>query len=724
MKKTILLTLVVLLMNNGCQKRQSEIKTNKYFKPIYNQLKFLFGDQFINTGLLEEVQAEPVESIEVPKLSTEFFNAAKNKYVDITTRMIHAWSLPNSESWTNIWETFACIYLARKMKWANDATLIEESIEDVLQKDRERGEILNLLLQLLDQYGEQLFVNTVYFNEIFFDKQKYDFDALFWSFSAAAEKDMVPVFQKAGIQCNRIEMPFCGREFYSLLKRKEIGDIPEDLPKVMVDQTHSYNFETYHLAYFLKEYGFTGVHSDRSLRKELYQNLDVIVTHQDVVSVPYTVEETKELLSFVKKGGGLLLIGNNKVYQKYRGLSDLNKKNEMSINELAEEFGFYFEDNSATNKMVITNTDIDPITIPNMTTISNNDSNRALIIDRKMKTVIACGEYGNGRIAVIGGTAFCPKIDDLTVKRFFFELFTWLGNNSPNLKRYESLETNKLFPNIEMHQGWDYEPEKQPWLKRRYSLRADFIWPEHQKNINGVHVLYAHSMQIFVQRIMNKLYPKVFQALKEFYKCEPLSESVNRIHFYPHWGSGYTWMPPAVNIPIIGMPCLGKADDRIMGIFSHEMTHAWGIPGPPGWEHCWTTFTDNYFAEKLKLYTTEVRTQNYKRRIEKLMLNDPELNRIDISIERIDDVEAEHLRWTKFAIMFEELSEKYGYDLMSKYIQIFRKYGSGDKEQLTMTEFVAYLSLAAKDDLFLFFQKYGTKVNSVPIDFDTCTFYN
>jgi len=68
--------------------------------------------------------------------------------------------------------------------------------------------------------------------------------------------------------------------------------------------------------------------------------------------------------------------------------------------------------------------------------------------------------------------------------------------------------------------------------------------------------------------------------------------------------------------------------------------------------------------------------------------------------------------------MFKELSNKYGYNLLAHYISLFRQYGKIDKESLTMSDFVHYLSLAAGENLFPFFIKHGTSVIYQEIDFN------
>lgn len=681
---------------------------------LLSHLKYLFGTDGLTSQQLNKINQFELNFINVPEKEDAFFDHSENSYVALTNDILSCWDLPTPPGWNNTWEKFACIYLSRKMNWGGDRQVVEGSIEHFLNKRDMKTNKLSILLKLLSTYDEALFNNTVYFSEIFFGNDKHKTDNLIWAFSAAAEKDLYSFFKKNGIGAKRVSLPIEGTNFYELLEEYELGSIREKMPKILVDQTHSYNFETYHLAYFLKQYSMFGVHSDRSLRMDLYKNIDVIVTHQDFVGVPYTEDETKELLKFVKDGGGVLLLGNKYIFKKYQHLSDLDDIDEIPINKLAQEFGFIFTENNAIGKLKFTGNhfydraDI-VVNIPGLTTIQADEKSKHILVDENEEPVMVIREYGKGRIALIGGTSFIPFLDQLNLKGLFVELFYWLGENSPNFRSQKD-KFYELFPGIKQHYGWDYELENKPHLKRRYNKRSAFIWPENEYNVHGVKILYANSMQKNVEFIIHNIYPVVYNALQIYYQCPPLSKSVNRIHFYPHWGSGYTWMLPAVAEPIIGIPCLGKDHDQIKGIFAHEMTHAWGIPGPPGWEHCWTTFTDHYFDEYLDLYNPEIRMKNYQKRIDKLLKFDPKLAQIDISMERIDDVEAEHIRWTKFALLFEKLVERYGNNLMANYIKIFRKYGTEEKESLSMSEFIYYLSLAAGDDLYPFFEKYGTQL--------------
>jgi len=634
--------------------------------------------------------------------------------VQHTRQLISAWDLPSPQDWKEGWALFCTAYLAQKMNIAH---------EPLPGAAGRSAAIARALLELFELYNEPFFANTIYFMTLFYRDDYHDPDKLIWCMSAAAEHDLLPFFSERGICAHHIDQPITGVAFDNLLKKAELGFLPKVRPKILVDQTHSYNFETYHLAYFLKEYGFLGIHSDRSLRKNIFQRLDVLVTHQDVVAVPYTAEEMAEIIEFVRQGGGVMLMGNGETFARYANQAELNG-GEFPINQLAHIFGFEFSTKKAAGRLSahpdMPEFMVSPfhLDIPHTSTVTILKNGQPVLSDETQQPVIAIGEYGMGRVAVVGGTYLSRYLDYLPIKRLLAALFNWLGEKSPNIQRYVDQNTAALFPDIRMHQGWDYELEMKPELKRRYIQRADFIWPENEVNINGIQILYAESMKTKVGHIVDELYPRVYQALRDFYQCEPLSESVKRIHFYPHWGSGYTWMPPLVQPAIIGIPCLGKNPDLILGIFSHEMTHAWGLPGPPGWEHCWTTFTDQYFAEQLDLYGAEQRAQSNESRWQKLFAADPELDKIDISGERRDSIVAEHLRWAKFSYMFNELCEKYGNELLAKYIRLFRKYGTTDKESLSMTDFIRYLSLAAGADLFPYFIEKGTQVKPQEIKFD------
>lgn len=704
-------------------KNENKTIEKDYSNPMYNYLRALFSCEPSRPKLLNDLIKLNSHFATSPALLDFDFMSSENPFLELSNKMVKAWNLPNPAGWDRAWEIFCGYYIAQKMQWISDINQFDQLIVQYEKQNEMPFQIANLLYDFYKQYKEPFFANTLYFMQLFHHNDYNNLDKLIWSMSAAAEHDLLSNFTKKGIHAHKLELPISGVSFDELLKQTELGFLPRVRPKIIVDQTHSYNFETYHLSYFLKEYGFLGTHSDRSLRSDLFKNIDVIVTHQDAVGVPFTEDEFFEITNFVRNGGGILLIGNYVEFSRFEHLAKINEDGDFPINTLAREFGFEFDKYMGKGKSFVKydfnqiEAGENELNISTLSRVKILTDGVPVLVDEEQNPILAIGKYGNGRVGIIGGTSFTKLLDDLPVKRLFATLFYWLGENSVNLNKFTDHCLDGIFPGIVMHQGWDYEIEMHPEFIRRYSQRPAFIWPENEKMIHGVHILFAESMKDYVDFIVNNLYPKVYVTLREFYQCDPLSESVNRIHFYPHWGSGYTWMSPGVQEPVIGIPCLGKNHDLIMGIFSHELTHAWGVPGPDGWEHCWTTFTDNYFAEKLDLYGSEQRKINQEQRKQKLFAADPNLDKIDISIERNDNIEAEYLRWAKFAWMYDKLSKQYGYDLLAKYISLFRQYGKVDKESLTISDFIYYLSLAVGENLYPYFIKHGVNVLYQEVDF-------
>jgi len=719
-----LFLLFFVIQISQVQSKEEITINNPYFQPMINHLKTLFAIDPKYPEIWEPLKNSAMDSIVTPESPDLFFDPKKNECINLSNLMIQAWDLPTPLEWGNAWQLFCAIYLCQKMKWGENKERIEKTLQFLNERKDKSTTIALLLKILLEQHGESLFTNTLYYIDLFYPNERDNIGNLIWCLSQAAEENLFPLFANHDIVVQNHPEPVLQLTFNDMLKKAEVGFLPEIRPKIIVDQTHSYNFETYHIAYFLKEYGFLGVHSDQSLSTELIRNLDVFVTHQDVVGVPYHHAEFEAIKQFVENGGGILLIGNLETFSRCRDLSELNVAENFPINHLANTFGFEFTTEKASSKMTIQyDLEIPGLLsqcfqIPYLSTVKILGNGRAVITDENNNPVLAMGAYRNGRVAVIGGTYFAKCLENLNLKRLFVALFNWLGAHSPNLHKFIDQNTSTIFPGITMHKGWDYEMELKPYLTKRYSSRSEFIWPEHLLQKNGVNILYAESMKQPVNHIINELYPVVYKALEELYQCEPLSESVNRIHFYPHWGSGYTWMPPGVDEPIIGIPCLGKDHDRIMSIFAHEMTHGWGIPGPPSWEHCWTSFTDPYFSEKLDLFNEQKRNENRDNNLKKLLDKDPQLDKIDISIVRNDSLEDEHLRWIKFANLFETLCNQYGTDLLAKYIRFFRKYGKIDKESLSMSDFIYYLSLAAGENLYPFFIQHGTTVDFQTVNYN------
>ena len=525
----------------------------------------------------------------------------------------------------------------------------------------------------------------------------------------------------------------------------------EQRPNVLVDQTHDYLFIVYHLAYFLHERGMLGAHSDRTITWELIRNCDVLVTHQGHNDVPYTAAEIETLQRFVKRGGGLLLIGNNVAHARkvaQRKSENLPVKyDDLPMNTLAAVFGLSFSQTPARQPFVIQNNPfapeltgetiafVDPTNfrLGSFCTVQSEPGQDASVwltdasgrrgrdqgvADKdEGAAVLAAVSFGHGRVAALGGVDFIKTMDAPTKGMLFERLFIWLGENSPKRTEMAGKGFDEIFPGIKRHGGHDYELQStKAWLRDRYRGRAPFIWPEHSEVLGGVTVLYNDATKAEARRIMEAVFPRVREILAEIYGRGPAERKADRIiHFFCNAGGGYSWNRPFVTEPIVGLPGLSNEPEVPawkFGVVQHELTHSWRLPLALS-GHLLMSFNSIDLNEKLP-EMREWREQEWSGQLARLRAADPELKQIDLAVV-VDYRESpkDRLRWSKWNWTFRKLREKYGAGYFTRLISLAERDGVGIEENIPAL--IYYLSLAAGEDLYPWFAERGTTVKRRPL---------
>jgi hypothetical protein len=526
---------------------------------------------------------------------------------------------------------------------------------------------------------------------------------------------------------------------------------PEPQPHVLVDQTHDYLFLVYHLAYFLHEHGMLGAHSDRTLTWDLIENCDVVVTHQNANDVPYTSEEIEALTRFVRRGGGLLLIGNNVAYttmvarRKERGLSEASA--DLPLNTLATQFGLRFTATPARQPFAVQPNPfaaeltgeslgfVDPAgfrpgsfctvaSLPGQTvqawlTDATGIQGRQQGVPGHGEgmAVLAATAWEDGRVAAIGSVDFIKTIDAPTKALFFERLFRWLGENSPKRVELAGKGFAEVFPGVQRHWGHDYEIEfSRVGLADRYRGRPPFIWPEHQEVVDGITIVFNEATKKEARETMQQAFPRVRDALTELYGRPARGGAADRvIHFFCNTSGGYSWNRPFTPEPVVGLPGLSDQMDispAKINTIQHELTHAWGLPlGLSG--HSLMSFNSNDLAEKLP----EVRAwleQDWIRQRARLRAADPDLRQIDLAeVPDYRESPQDRLRWVKWNWTFRELYRKYGPGYFTRVITLAEQGGVGTEENVP--ELIYYLCLAAEENLYAWFAEHGTVVEQRPL---------
>jgi hypothetical protein len=503
-----------------------------------------------------------------------------------------------------------------------------------------------------------------------------------------------------------------------------------------------------------------GAHSDRTLTWELICNCDVVVTHQGANDVPYTKQQIEVLTRFVRRGGGLLLIGNNVAHtnmverRKERGLSQASA--DLPLNRLAARFGLRFTDTAAHQPFAIQPNPfaaeltgealgfVDPAgfrpgsfctvaALPDQTVqawltdaAGPQGSKRGVPGQSEGAAVLATTAYHKGRVAAISGVDFIKTIDAPTKALFFERLFRWLGEDSP--KRFELAGKGfaEVFPGVQRHWGHDYEIEfSRVGLVDRYRGRAPFIWPEYQEVVDGTTIVYNEATKKEARRIMQQAFPRMRQALTEMYGRPARGGTADCvIHFFCNTSGGYSWNRPFTPEPIVGLPGLSDQADVSpvkINTIQHELTHAWGLPlGMSG--HLLMQFNSIDLAEKLP-ETREFLDNAWARQLASLRTADPDLTQIDLAVlPDYRESPADRLRWAKWHWAFRQLRKKYGPGYFARVITLAERDGYGVDEDLPTL--IYYLCLAAGENLYPWFAEHGTVVEQrqLPAAYPTARF--
>jgi hypothetical protein len=410
-----------------------------------------------------------------------------------------------------------------------------------------------------------------------------------------------------------------------------------------------------------------------------------ISEYGDVINLTYDDYEVEEILHFVSQGGGFFISGNgaewnrvNKKKARDTGREPLSH-HEMPQNRIAEAFGLHYTKQSLTGEIVkqgfvSEHECFGDFNVDDRNMLLNawycrmesvNPDARVLMRDGERNPIGYALQYGLGRVIALGAMEL-PR--DETSKNVVARMLQWLG------EKETSLEAGHYYDQLFINESRFFE------------------------QLGKFKVLYPPGLAYRLPALLD-MTASAANTVEDYFGL-PLPEM--KIRMIPRFQGGAA--ATHLSVPA------AAPSHMFVAITSHEMSHklytgilgeaiaAWGgFKGMIGYG--FGSQAESKFNERLDTFWE----------------NDPHATDIDISSkEEIKGALGKRL-W-----VFQNLEERYGGDIFRRFNEERRK-DDRLKGMMSMDDFVYYMSLAAGEDLYLWFRQIGTTVNPKHTGLPTAT---
>ncbi len=398
----------------------------------------------------------------------------------------------------------------------------------------------------------------------------------------------------------------------------------------------------------------------------------VISSQQDPNAQDYTPEERQALRRFIEQGGGLLLIG---AVPKDEAAAEA-----WSMNRLAGEYGARFlaggEKLGGRSCSAFEASD-------EWEVLERGEGGRPVRVRRKA---------GRGRIMILENrAAILPnkKKDSEEAKAakngFLRDTLNWLAAGKDPV-------------------GGDWR------LPHRGGVG---IFPELESNLGGVVVYYAANQKPAVLTCIRKDIPEAAEQLRAWFPSKVFDEPYTIVICA---GGGGGW---AINARPKAAAVISYNPEGIVGIFAHEMAHTMGGPrnakgelagisphGNQGESHA------GWFQGKITARYTG-KTDQSNRNCNRILAREKQMG------ERIDLANFDREKWgkgadwTKHWYVFQKLDDRYGPTWYPRWYWVRAvRWADEPGRRETWDELVEDMSIAVGEDLFPFFRRIGTSLQT------------
>jgi hypothetical protein len=403
--------------------------------------------------------------------------------------------------------------------------------------------------------------------------------------------------------------------------------------------------------------------------------------HGRRVNITYDSAEVNELKTFVSNGGGLILAGDGGFWMHHNlkvardaGIPPLHLF-DMPLNRIARAFGIVFTDKRVSESALrrtrfYSHSCFGDHSPDEAGTFLKCSYSRVDYSSPKARVLMRAGdgspiavamEYGRGRVIAIGGLRL-PR--EKKACELASQLCEWLAGDKPSIDGGH-LHHNLL--NIESR---------------------NFI------QLDNFRVGFDPQISYRVPYLLN-LIRSAAGVVEDYFGVE-LPEMNARL--MPAFSGGLAGTQ-------ISVGALGEYD-KVVGVTAHELTHTVyrGVLGEElarfiGIKSRW-----------INGFTAEA-DREFRKDMEAFRKADPTGNRIDISRE------AGPGKHGKGVWVFKTLEDRYGGDILKKFMNELERDGR-TTWKLGLDDFVYYMSLAAGEDLYPWFQQIGTTVHPRQIEFN------
>lgn len=454
-------------------------------------------------------------------------------------------------------------------------------------------------------------------------------------------------------------------------------------PRVLIDASLEFTFawstdwwEGTLAQSYLRPLGFGYTLSQKTLDSAIF-HYDVLVLEQTATNIQVTKPLARLLQSYVNDGGGLLLVGKGWAWQTYAP----HQPNERyPLDYLASFFGIKFATEVATKPYRVLSHEI----TSGVSTFDNGGSSagvlslpsgaEVLVEDNQGKVLVGALRYGNGRVLVLAeNDCLAPQLPGTPRNITFLQnAITWLAAGMA------ARDTGVPIP---------YR-----------------IYPESTITLGGATLLYAASLGARTHFLLDK-FSNAYNRLRGLMGTE-LGQSL-KVVALATGGGGYSGEKE------IGVGVLAS-DYYTVAVLAHELTHSWVLPG---YEEFWM---GEGWASLAAIRVTASMGYESDARAERTSY-DRAFRQVDPAGTQLDLSTSVHAYEPGYAAgpvymgkgmwVIETLENQYRADLMKRYVQLKRKY-LAEGTSMSTDRTVYYLSLAAGDDLYAYFQSIGTSTLS------------
>jgi hypothetical protein len=426
---------------------------------------------------------------------------------------------------------------------------------------------------------------------------------------------------------------------------------------------------------------------------------DVIITEQSTpVAQEYTEAEMDAMVSFVRKGGGLLIQGN--AFRR-GGPGDPQDAGDWSLNRLAGLFGGKFTDRDTLAsgiRWAKLGLDDEWKSIGEyQSRLSNSKSASSqglsgLSLTREM---VAVREFGRGRVVLCGNLSAIRKGGKDTEDRKYLA-DNLLGTMMTILTEFQKPVGGTLLLPQTMEGG-------------------GAIYPELEDNFSNIVFYYAGNQKPDLLKTVKEDVPVAQDFIQQRLPSMPTAEPMYLILCA---GGGGGW---AVNIykpkenGIISLDGFG-----ILSIFAHELAHTmFGPPNDDGRIAGIAPIPDRgeahagWFQGKVNALFKPDLLDKANRECNSMFAYDPAGSAMDLATcyenEAMNEKWGYAKDWIKTWYIWQKLDDRYGPSWYPKWKRVQHTRWKDDPEHhLTWDEMIEDMSIAVGEDLFPFFIKVGT----------------